>query len=1056
MPMKKVLFTLAIFSIFQFSKAQTIHQIAREGAEGWFKIHSDVNISAEQFLANAPQILGLGQDELRVQKIENDQLGFTHYRLLQHHKGIPVEMADFLLHENNNRLLSLNGELVYNLNLNTSPALSSQEAISKAIDFVGAQRYMWEDEHNEVVLQDLYHDAHASYYPEPVLVFAQKDFNKKASDYRLMYRMDIYAVEPLSRQDIYVDALTGEILFTHDKIHTGDVPGIAHTKYSGQQTIITDSVAPNVYRLRETTTGGGNETYNMQGSRDYTLAVDFIDSNNVWDNVNAAQDEVATDAHWGAQTTYEYFLNEHNRDSYDNKGTKLLSYVHYDVNYVNAFWDGQRMTYGDGNGSSFSALISLDIAAHELTHGVTQNTAGLVYRNEWGALNESFSDIFAATTELYGTPNDANYDVGELVTSNGLGLRSMSNPKSMGDPDTYLAGLWYTGPLDNGGVHINSGVQNYWFYVLAEGDSAQNDLGNVYDLDGIGMSKAGKIAYRNLAYYLTRTSEYFDARAGSIQAAEDLYGVCSTELIAVADAWRAVGVGDHLQDKDMILVDILHPNTSCGLGIEAPTLLIRYYDCNDTVFSGDSIQVGLFVDNISVSNEWYVIGNQMLAGDTLLLTLNDVVDFSAYKTYNLKAWINYFGDQDPSNDTIFNFEVSNSPQQNGDFAIVDMLSPISGCELSDKEEVKLSFMFQGCDSLVGGQPITIGYSVNGVSATQTNILPVTLYPGDITSINFPANLDLSAKGVYDFDFWVNYSGDPESSNDTLYNRALQNPHPVGEHLYTFENESYTMDSLYFVMTADSKADLTSKAAETDSLGLRLTGSNPFSRVEDFLMFNRRNPWSIHPSFSSMACACVDARDWDSVKVSFDLKQTYSISWVQVLGYPEKGVSSFRVTVDGQQIGETFQPITNKNDRFRLREFNLSQDYHHSQFELCLEARNYLAEEFDPSNNSEGDNAYIDNFRIYNDGNVSLAENEKQNLQLNIFPNPTDAKVNMSFDLNEPKATRLEVMNSNGQLIKTLELNLKQGINEFELDLSDYPKGLYIFKVENFIEKVILR
>lgn len=1054
--MKKLLFLLFSILISIASYGQSIEKIAKETSPGWFKIKPSQFISAEQFISQAPTLLGLSKSELKILKIKNDDIGFKHYRLQQLHQTIPVEGGDFLLHELNGQLVSLNGELVFNLNINVQANISSSMAIQKALAFVKAKKYIWEDVENEVSLQDLHKNPHATYFPKPELVIAQKDFNKIPDDYKLAYKLDVYATEPLSRQDIYIDAQTGEILFTIDKIHTGDVPGVAHTKYSGQRNIISDSISPDQYRLRESTTGGGIETYNLLQTRDYSVAVDFTDSNNVWENVNPFQDEVATDAHWGAQTTYSYFLNEHNRDSYDDKGTKLLNYVHYGVDYANAFWDGQRMTYGDGNGNSFTALISLDIAAHEMTHGVTQNTAGLIYRDEWGALNESFSDIFAATTEAYGTPLSANYAVGELITSNGLGIRSMSNPKSFSDPDTYLGVNWYSGPLDNGGVHINSGVQNHWFYILVEGDSAQNDFGTVYDEPGIGMDKAGKIAYRNLAYYLTRTSEYFDARQGSIQAAEDLYGVCSPELLATVGAWRAVGVGDYLQDGDFILVDLLSPQTSCGLTNEAVSVLFRYYDCNDTIWAGDSIQLGFSVDSNIIDNGWFTIPQTMVAGDSMIFTFPTLVNLSQFTTYTIKTWLGHLSDLDQSNDTLFSTQITNSLQQNEDFAIVDLLSPNSACELTSNESVIINFKFRGCDSLVAGQTIDIGYSFNGNPiVSHTHTLSQTVHPEDVTEVSLPGNLDLSSKGVYDFDFWIKYSGDPDSSNDTIYHRIIQNPYPVGEHLYTFENRTYTQDSLYFKTTSDSRIDILSEAAEIDTLGLRFTGSNVYSHINDFLFFNRRNPFTINPSFSSLACACVDARNWDSVQVSFELKQTFSSSWAGILGYQERGVSSLRLTVDGIQIGETYQPITNRNDRFRLQEYDLTADYNHSQFELCLEARNYLAGEFDPSSNSVGDNAYVDNFRIFNNANVGLEEN-KHEILFELYPNPTKGKVKISIGDVHQSISSLDLINANGQLVKRIQLNILKEESNFEFDMSDLPKGIYLVTMGGYSQKLILK
>ena len=199
------------------------------------------------------------------------------------------------------------------------------------------------------------------------------------------------------------------------------------------------------------------------------------------------------------------------------------------------------MTYGDG--SSFKPLTSLDVCGHEITHAVTSSTANLVYSNESGALNESFSDIFGNSIERYAKPTGYSWKIGEEITFSGNGLRNMQNPKLFNNPRCYKSTYWYTGSADNGGVHTNSGVQNWWYYLISEGGSGTNDPGNIYKVDSIGIIKAEQIAYRSLTYYLTTSSQYADARFYSIRAAADLYGACSKEVIAVTNAWYACNVG---------------------------------------------------------------------------------------------------------------------------------------------------------------------------------------------------------------------------------------------------------------------------------------------------------------------------------------------------------------------------------------------------------------------------------------------------------------------------------------------------------------------------------
>ncbi len=469
-----------------------------------------------------------------------DELGYRHVTLQPYYKGILLDGMMYKLHIRNGLIVSMNGLIQAPFNQPSMTSLSADQARNIALNHVGAVRYKWEMPEEEELLKRETGNPNATYFPAGELVYFPYKGRYDAADYRLCYRFNIYADEPLYRAWVYVDALTGEIVFENEIIHTVDVNGTAVTAYSGTQTIVTDSFSGG-YRLREAGRGNGVETYNLQNGTNYGAAVDFLDSDNYWNNQNANLDEYATDAHWGAEMTYDYYLTKHNRNSIDNNGFALKSYVHYSNNYVNAFWDGQRMTYGDGNGSNVTPLTSLDIAGHEITHGLTSFTANLTYSYESGALNESFSDIFGTAIEHYGKPASANWTMGEDI---GITFRSMSNPNAYNDPDTYHGTYWYTGSGDNGGVHTNSGVQNYWFYLMSVGDTGTNDNGNYYNITGMGIDTASKIAFRNLTVYLVPSSQYSDARFYAIQSAIDLYGACTQPVITTTDAWYAVGVGD--------------------------------------------------------------------------------------------------------------------------------------------------------------------------------------------------------------------------------------------------------------------------------------------------------------------------------------------------------------------------------------------------------------------------------------------------------------------------------------------------------------------------------
>ena len=261
----------------------------------------------------------------------------------------------------------------------------------------------------------------------------------------------------------------------------------------------------------------------------------------------------ALDAHWGMEKTYDFYLNVFRRNSYDDRGGVIKQYLNLPSNNKKAFAlrPYNTMFYGLGDGMEYHPLVSLDVIGHEFTHLVIWNNGigSLVYQAESGALNESFADIMGTAIEFH-TNVDPDWTIGGQVFIKPPGfLRSMSAPKQVKHPDTYMGTHWVntsdTSTInDHGGVHTNSGVQNYWFYLLCEGGSGTNDLGDSYGVTGIGIVEARRIAYRNLTTYLTKHATYQDAYQGSLQATADIFGNPSRQYTAVQQAWYAVGIGE--------------------------------------------------------------------------------------------------------------------------------------------------------------------------------------------------------------------------------------------------------------------------------------------------------------------------------------------------------------------------------------------------------------------------------------------------------------------------------------------------------------------------------
>jgi bacillolysin len=505
-------------------------------------------------------------------RTESDSNGFTHEKFQLYQQGIKVEFATYTLHSKGEKLTSMNGEFYTIKNVKTTATISAQDALNIAISQIGAKEYLWNNPQEALLMGYQKPKGELVYLPD-----MEEQGQKRTSDkVRLAYKFDIYATNPVSRGDLYIDANTGAVLFYNATIkHLGEyshgkskatkentqktntktafVTANAATRYSGTQSIQT-LLSGSSYILSDNTRGNGVLTVNMQKGTNYSATVNFTDADNNWTAAefnNTNKDNGALDAHWGAEKTYDYWSTVHGRNSYDNAGAAIKSYVHYDNAYDNAYWNGSVMTYGDGSGTYFDILTSIDVAGHEIGHAVCEKTANLAYQKESGAMNEAFSDIWGACIEYYAAPTKSTWLIGEDIErrSGHLSLRSMSNPKTEGQPDTYGGTNWKTISCtptqsnDYCGVHTNSGVLNHWFYILSIGKSGTNDIGSAYNVTGITMAKAAKIAFRLESVYLSANSTYANARTYGIQAAIDLYGAGTAEVIATTNSFYAVGVG---------------------------------------------------------------------------------------------------------------------------------------------------------------------------------------------------------------------------------------------------------------------------------------------------------------------------------------------------------------------------------------------------------------------------------------------------------------------------------------------------------------------------------
>ncbi|MFI1465761.1 M4 family metallopeptidase [Streptomyces wuyuanensis] len=470
--------------------------------------------------------LGLGaQEKLVVRDVVQDRDGTTHTRYERTYAGLPVLGGDLVVAETKaGRTESVSKASTAALkNIDTSadiaPAAAERQAVAAARS-EGSK------------------DTAADRAPRKVVWMAE---GRPTLAYETVVGGLQHDGTP-NELHVVTDAATGEKLYEWQAVHEGT----GNTMYSGQVTLGT---APS-YTLTDTTRGN-HKTNNLNRGTSGSGTL-FSGPDDTWGDGTPQNAETAgADAHYGAALTWDYYKNVHGRSGIRGDGVGAYSRVHYGNNYINAFWQDSCfcMTYGDGAGNA-KPLTSIDVAAHEMTHGVTSNTAKLVYSGESGGLNEATSDIFAAAVEFHANnaQDVGDYLVGEKIDINGNGtpLRYMDKPSKDGkSKDAWYSGI---GGID---VHYSSGPANHWYYLLSEGSGAKTINGVNYDsptsdglpVTGIGRDKASLIWFKALTTKFNSTTNYAGARTGTLAVATELYGANSAEVKAVTDAWAGINVG---------------------------------------------------------------------------------------------------------------------------------------------------------------------------------------------------------------------------------------------------------------------------------------------------------------------------------------------------------------------------------------------------------------------------------------------------------------------------------------------------------------------------------
>ncbi|MEQ1728525.1 MAG: M4 family metallopeptidase [Vicinamibacterales bacterium] len=496
--------------------------------------------------ATVDTMLRSGDLELRHAEADTLLSGRTHVRLQQLHRGVPVYGASLTRQTDDiGATLSIFGTTYSSIDVDARPVLTVDEAAA----IVAARS-----------------GVHLGPERLPTLVVLPVE-----DGFRLAYRASAFTAE--GGTEFFIDARDGAMLEELDAAHRQSAVGTG-TGVLGDQKKMSVSSATGSFTTSDLLRPPSLVTFDMR--ENLTRTLDFLNgrislgsSDRAADSDNTWTDGASVDAHAYAGYFYDYYFKRFGRRGIDDNNFRMLSLVHtvprdavrtqsnavIGTFYLNAFYAGSGvMVYGEGLPGSVTAggqqwnFLSgaLDVVAHELSHGVTDYTSGLIYRNESGALNESFSDMMGTAVEFYhqpagAGPMQADYLVAEDVVTPG-GIRSMENPAAYGQPDHYSRRVILPLSSDNGGVHINSGIPNQAYYLAIEGGTNRT---SGLSVQGVGVSNREQIEktiYRAFTQMMPANATFAVARAVTIQAATDLYGASSAATRAMTQAWTAVGV----------------------------------------------------------------------------------------------------------------------------------------------------------------------------------------------------------------------------------------------------------------------------------------------------------------------------------------------------------------------------------------------------------------------------------------------------------------------------------------------------------------------------------
>jgi len=927
-----------------------------------------------------------------------------HPKFSQSYKGIEVYGSTYSLHLKDGFVQYTTGKIYNDINVDVTPTISEDAAKSTATQHVLRKISKASDNH-------LGHDKMKS--DVKGLVIIDVLYPKSSGKYTLAYKIEVKSLMKAIKYEVIASAVNNTIIFDQSLIKHGNANGIGKTLYYGNQNIVTDSLAPNRFVLRDLSRGKGITTYtNANGTSNELI----VNTNNVWDN-DEVNDLVAIDAHYTTAAFYDMMVEHFGYSGVDGEGGSMNPVIHVDGedNYVNAFWDGENAYFGHGNCHN-GPLTTLSVVAHEFTHGVTQYNSNLIYNEESGALNESLSDIFGKSLEYFVDNENFSWDLGpEFALSKFAStFRSMSDPNMQGNPKRYKGLYWE----DGADVHFNSGVLNHWFYLLVEGVTGDSE-GIPFAVNKMDIDEVLQVLFLCQTSYLTPSSDYPAMYEFTLLACEDLYGAGSPQYASMKEAWKAVGLPVEVSNEDVLDLSLSTTN---------------FY--NITCISEDFYSLGVIISNlgtlpveagevmdIEINGELrsFTLNETLNPGESVDFVIDDVIflNESGFEFINLGLF--FFDDNGGNNNAsaLLNNYAADAPDLQ--LAGTEVLTGSCGAANINLATYVTN---NSCQEVPVNTEITI--KIYDGSILVKEIKEMTKYPilaGSFYQINFSMN---SGDYFYDVELECAIDSDISNNMDFLY---------ISESSIVDEVFAFNFDDEEFANMFELSDELENTNYKGETF-LAATGSFFASAP---CPDPDRNFENINGGSFNIASACIDLTSFSNPRLSFDMIQFRSGAYdffEDPLVSSQTSIMKLSYYNDDQSYstfiyGQPEDILTNHNQylpqgfvgKLELSFYNSSGNGYFSPFET-----------------NGIDAILIDNLVLEDVNNTTNADISNFKLQ----PNPvSDILTLHTHNLDESIA---QIFNTQGQLIRNISLSLMG--NEHKISVAELNPGYYIMKINS--------